>query len=154
MIISFFQYFNFFSSSCLLQKKRPAPATLFYDQKGKRNEQKQEEQDKEVRYSRRILSMKRRTIVRTPAKKDSKHLHLQFASRRRRLHQHRVLVSLRGHFQALQRRTLQRDRRRFRRRRFGAGGFYATHARSSCGGNSGVIYNRSAQRQRRHPLWV
>ena len=126
----------------------------FYDQKGKRNEQKQEEEDKDVRYSRRLLSMKRSASIRTTAKKDSKHSHLQFASRRRRLHQHRVLVSLRGHFQALQRRTLQRDRRFRRRRRFGAGGFYATHARSSCGGNSGVSYNRSAQRQRRHPLWV
>jgi len=55
-------------------------------------------------------------------------VHLQFASVR--LHQH--LVSLRGHFQALQavggRRT-QRDRR--------AGGFNATNARSS-GGDSGV----------------
>ena len=153
MIISFFQYFNsLFLVFC--KKKRPPPR--FSDQKGKRNEQKQEEQeDKEVRYSRRILSMKRRASILTPAKKESKHVHLQFASRRRRLHQHRVLVSLRGHFQALQRRTLQRDRRRFRRRRrFGAGGFYATHARSSCGGNSGVSYNRSAQRQRRHPLWV
>ena len=107
-----------------------------------------------MRYSRRLLSMKRSASIRTTAKKDSKHSHLQFASRRRRLHQHRVLVSLRGHFQALQRRTLQRDRRFRRRRRFGAGGFYATHARSSCGGNSGVSYNRSAQRQRRHPLWV
>ena len=124
------------------------------DRRHERNEQKQEEEDKDVRYSRRLLSMKRSASILTTAKKDSKHLHLQFASRRRRLHQHRVLVSLRGHFQALQRRTLQRDRRFRRRRRFGAGGFYATHARSSCGGNSGVSYNRSAQRQRRHPLWV
>ena len=129
-----------------MQKKR--------DRRHERNEQKQEEEDKDVRYSRRLLSMKRSASILTTAKKDSKHLHLQFASRRRRLHQHRVLVSLRGHFQALQRRTLQRDRRFRRRRRFGAGGFYATHARSSCGGNSGVSYNRSAQRQRRHPLWV
>ena len=139
----------------LFAKKRDRRHAFCTTQKGKRNEQKQEEEDKDVRYSRRILSMKRSASVLTTAKKDSKHLHLQFASRRRRLHQHRVLVSLRGHFQALQRRTLQRDRRRFRRRRrFGAGGFYATHARSSCGGNSGVSYNRSAQRQRRHPLSV
>ena len=73
------------------------------------------------------------------------------------MHQHGVLVSLRGHFQALrQGRRTQRDRSGGGG---GGGGFDTTNARSSR--NSGVSLreggsglDRYAQRQRRHPLFT
>ncbi len=86
------------------------------------------------------------------AKRDE-HSHLQFSSRWR-VHQHGVLVSLRGHFQTLRQGSTQRDRRGG-----GGGGFDTTNARSSrnsgvslCEGGSGL--DRCAQRQRRHPLFT
>ena len=90
------------------------------------------------------------------AKRDE-HSHLQFSSRWR-VHQHGVLVSLRGHFQALrQGRRTQRDRSGGGGG--GGGGFDTTNARSSR--NSGVSLreggsglDRYAQRQRRHPLFT
>ena len=89
------------------------------------------------------------------AKRDE-HSHLQFSSRWR-VHQHGVLVSLRGHFQTLRQGSTQRDRRGGGGG--GGGGFDTTNARSSrnsgvslCEGGSGL--DRCAQRQRRHPLFT
>ena len=127
----------------------------FVPQKGKNKKQNDDNDDDDTRVA--LFPEEINEDKRSNRAKRDEHSHLQFSSRWR-VHQHGVLVSLRGHFQTLrQGRRTQRDRSGGGGG--GGGGFDTTNARSSrnsgvslCEGGSGL--DRCARRQRRHPLFT